>query len=157
MSTPTTEEAQPCECGEPDGYCDACDDAHGHTCIICGQDFCTPCWETDGHNDDCKRSVMADGSIAAALTTEEARELARQWARNVAAGGGVDGLNGKARYQLLTWVLAYAGEASAEGLDAADITANLAIELNLGTGETFDEDAARALLLASGRPSSWTA
>jgi hypothetical protein len=79
MSTPT-DETQPCECDEPDGYCDACEDEHGHTCIICGADFCTPCWETPGHNDHCKRVVMADGSISAALTDEEARGLAKRWA-----------------------------------------------------------------------------
>lgn len=59
-------ESKPCECPEPDGYCDACEDAHGHTCIICGYDFCGLCWETDAHNDDCKREERTGGAIRAA-------------------------------------------------------------------------------------------
>jgi len=80
LSTPTDGEARPCECDEPDGYCEVCEDAHGHTCIICGCDFCGLHWEDAGHNDTCKRVVMADGSIAAACTDGEARELAGRWA-----------------------------------------------------------------------------
>ena len=56
----------PCECTEPDAECTACE-GHGHTCIICGDAWCTACWETADHNDGCKREVLPDGSIREAI------------------------------------------------------------------------------------------
>ena len=64
MSGDTT--PAPCECAEPDGECTACE-GHGHTCIICGDAWCTACWETADHNDGCKREVLPDGSIREAI------------------------------------------------------------------------------------------
>lgn len=43
----------PCTCNEPDGLCEACDDEHGHTCIVCGYDFCQRCWEGPVHAEYC--------------------------------------------------------------------------------------------------------
>jgi len=100
-------------------------------------------------------SEAVAGMGPACVAEREARELARRWAtsRLMPALQMSQGLAGAERERLYAWVQTYAAEASAEGLDAADIAANLAIELNLGTGETFDEDAARELLKSAGWPS----
>ncbi len=49
---------EPCDCGEPDGMCEGCDDEHGHTCIVCGYDFCRECWNTERHEEQpCPRGA----------------------------------------------------------------------------------------------------
>ena len=42
-----------CDCSEPDGICEACDDDHGHTCIVCGYDWCQACWSGEVHAEYC--------------------------------------------------------------------------------------------------------
>lgn len=40
---------QACACSEPDGYCEDCGSEHGHTCIVCGWEWCAECWGGEAH------------------------------------------------------------------------------------------------------------
>lgn len=42
-----------CDCDEPDGPCEACDEPHGHTCRACDYDWCQACWGGFVHADWC--------------------------------------------------------------------------------------------------------
>jgi hypothetical protein len=42
-----------CYCDEPDGPCEDCRDPHGHTCIVCGYEWCQECWGGELHAEYC--------------------------------------------------------------------------------------------------------
>lgn len=44
---------EPCECPEPDAECEGCDDAHGHTCRACDEEWCQGCWLGRAHHSTC--------------------------------------------------------------------------------------------------------
>lgn len=43
-------------CEEPDGPCEGCDEAHAHTCIVCGEDWCAACWDGVAHAEFCPKA-----------------------------------------------------------------------------------------------------
>ena len=40
----STQVLERCDCDEPDGPCEDCDDPHGHTCMACEEKWCQLCW-----------------------------------------------------------------------------------------------------------------
>ena len=54
------EKMAPCDCDEPDGECEGCDDLHGHTCRACEEEWCQPCWESDAHAEFCPRDTREE-------------------------------------------------------------------------------------------------
>jgi hypothetical protein len=72
---------QDCDCDEPDGPCEACDDEHGHTCIVCDEEFCTQCWEGPVHIAECERWKTEQST---ALTVAECESLLT-WVRQFMA------------------------------------------------------------------------
>lgn len=50
----------PCDCDEPDGACEGCDDEHGHTCRACDEEWCQACWQGAAHHETCPRSTRRE-------------------------------------------------------------------------------------------------
>lgn len=47
-----------CECNEPDGGCEGCNDEHGHTCIYCDEEWCQSCWTSSVHTEPCLKKLL---------------------------------------------------------------------------------------------------